>query len=153
MAKWQIYAVIGLVLAALLTAGGIYALNQAYDRGVSDTLARQAQDQQDENNRRQAEKERIETNAKKDLENAKADADRARDAANSLRGELARVKRLAENRSGVVAAGGSAYDAVILLADLLDQCSNKYSEMAEFADSAHGNGKRCAAQYNSLRGK
>lgn len=153
MVNFKIYAVIGLVLVAVLTAAGWYALDAAYDRGVADTLATQAQDQQEENNRRQAEKERIETDAKKDLEVAKADADRARASADSLREQLARVKRLAENRSGAFADSGSAYNAVLLLADLLDQCSGKYREMAEFADTAHGNGKRCAAQYNSLRGK
>lgn len=140
---------IGGVLVALFAAN--YAMDQAYDHGVND--ARQIQQKADDlrldlNN---AEKERIENDAQKRIKASAAAADHARDTADGLRGQLDSIKRIASDASGSFAPGASARDAVLLLADLLRQCGERYTTMARFADAAHDAGRTCEQSYDSLK--
>lgn len=142
---------IGAVVA--LVVAGQLALTKAYNEGVS--FQKGVQERADGllTDLRNAEKERIEDDAQKRIAGADAARDRAVAARTGLQQQLADIKRYAEEHSGVVTAGGSARDAVVLLADMLGQCAARYEQMAGFADKAHNAGLTCQAQYQSLREK
>lgn len=140
---------IGLVVGALFAIN--YALDQAYDRGVSDQVALQAKVDGLLTDLRNADKERIENDTRNRIQTITADADHARNIAYGLRGQLDEIKRIASDHTGTFAPGTSARDAVLLLADLLQQCGERYTKMAGFADAAHEAGKACERQYDSLR--
>lgn len=139
-------------VVALVAAGNL-ALSQAYDHGQADQQARQARVDSLLTDLRNAEKEQIENAAQKRIAAAGADRDRAVSAAAGLRGELTEIKRIARNASGAFATGGTARDAVVVLADMLDQCGERYRRVAGFADAAHNAGLTCQAQYKSIKGK
>lgn len=149
MIPTRYWVYIGVVLAAFFAAN--WALDQAYDHGVNDTKAIQAKADDLRLDLNNAEKERIENEARKNIALADAAADHARAAADVLRGQLNEIKRIASNASGTFAAGTTARDAVVLLADLLRQCGERYTRMAEFADAAHNAGRTCETSYDSLK--
>lgn len=138
-------------IAALVVAGNV-ALTKAYNDGVEFQKTLQSRADLLFTDLRNAEKERIESEAQKRVAGANADRDRAVTANTGLQRQLAEIKRIAQEHSGTIGAGGSARDAVVLLAQLLGECSDRYNQMAGFADAAHNAGRTCQAQYNSLRG-
>lgn len=140
---------IGVVVA--LVAGANWALTQAYNNGVADQVALQEKIDALRLDINNAEKTRIEQKALFDVAAADAAADRANTANNGLQRELDTIKRIAADAAGPLAAGTSARNAVILLADLLGQCGERYKRMAVFADKSHQAGRTCQAQYESLR--
>lgn len=142
---------IGAVVA--LVVAGQLALTKAYNEGVEFQKGIQAQADVLLADLRNAEKERIEDNAKKRIAGADAARDRAVAARAGLQQQLAAIKQYAEEHSGIVTPGGTARDAVVLLADMLGQCAARYQQMAGFADKAHNAGLTCQAQYQSLKGQ
>lgn len=146
---WKVIA-----LAAVLTAAFFYhshKVSQAYTDGIAYQKNEQAKADKLRSEELQAEKERIEKDAKDKIKAAEAAAAKSASSRDGLRQELDRIKRIAESNTGLVSPGSTARDAVILLADMLGQCSERYQRMAEFADKAHGQGQRCETSYNSLR--
>lgn len=111
---------------------------------------------QDERNRKErdkndAEKQHIEQQAAERLARVNSDVDRARAVSNGLQRQLDDIKRIARDAAGPLAPGTSARDAVVLLADLLQQCSERYTRVAKFADTAHAAGAACEQSYDSLK--
>lgn len=140
---------IGCVLGALFAVN--YALDQAYDRGTENQIALQAKVDGMLTDVRNAEKVRIENDTRNRLQAITADADHARDLADGLRGQLAEIKRIASDHAGPFTTGTTARDAVLLLADLLTECGQRYTTMARFADAAHVAGQTCERQYDALK--
>lgn len=142
-----------LAIAAVagLFIGGNMMLSKAYDHGVADQKQTQAQVDQFFADLRNAEKEKIEDEARKQVAAAEHAHANAVAANAGLQQQLYHIKQLAQNATGTFTPGVSARNAVVLLADLLRQCGEKYTELAGFADVAHTAGKTCQQQYNSLR--
>lgn len=96
-------------------------------------------------------KERIEKDAQVQIDQARADARASRDAADSLRGTLDKVRSIAGDAGVSVAPGTSTTKAINLLADLLEQSNDRSNQYAEFADTAYEAGRTCEVQYDTLR--
>lgn len=139
-------------VVALVVAGQL-ALSKAYNEGVAFQKGIQAQADNLLADLRNAEKERIENDAQKRITVANDSRDRAIAARAGLQKQLASIKQYAEDHTGVITPGGTARDAVVLLADMLGQCAERYQRVAGFADEAHNAGLTCQAQYKSLRDK
>lgn len=91
----------------------------------------------------------------KQLRAAQAGA-RAADAAR--RELLARVTTLANaarrpDDPGAVAAGSSARDPVLLLADVLGRADQRAGDLAQYADAARIAGQQCERDYDALRAR
>ena len=69
-----------------------------------------------------------------------------------LRTELARIRQLANHYTGTQSSGNSAREAVVLLAELLNESQDAYRRTAAEADRYYLAGMTCQLQYNSLRG-
>lgn len=84
-----------------------------------------------------------------------AGAARAAAAHDGLRGELARIAARGRAAAADPQAGPesqAAGSASAMLADLLDRCSARRRELAEFADRAHSAGLACQQSYDALTG-
>lgn len=84
---------------------------------------------------------------------ARAAAARESAAARSLSSELARVAargRAAAADPGASADSQAAATASAVLADLLGRCSQRRSELAQYADSARIAGETCQRSYEAL---
>lgn len=80
-------------------------------------------------------------------------AARAAAAHDSLRSELARIAARGRAAAADPEAGPesqAAGAAAAMLADLLDRCSARRRELAEFADRAHSAGLACQRSYDAL---
>jgi hypothetical protein len=143
-----------IVLAAAIVAAFIYhqvTVKQAYNDGVAYQQQLQAKADAIRSDLNLANKERIENDAKNKIAAAQAAASKSDTATRSLQQQLAKIKQLAERNTGAVSSGGTAWDAVVVLTDLLGRCSERYSRMAALTDATHAAGLSCEASYQSLR--
>lgn len=147
-----------LLLVLLLAGGWAYhkvQLSSSYDQGHSDGVAQQVrkQEQSDKLALQQHldDKERLEREAKSQIDQARVDADFARASADRLREQIAAIKRIAENSTGPQPAGSSTSKTVSVLADLFQESLERNRSLAEFADASYNAGRACEASYDSLR--
>ncbi len=152
----------GLAVAALmaLSAYGAWQWQaNAYGKQIAGMQRDQAQAQEQaqaaaraEEQRRQTAIEGIRTDAKDQIKLAAADAAAADATADSLRGELARIKRRAA--SGACAATGSpsAESTTGVLADLLGEVEAAGRAMAAEADRRGVAGRACEGAYAAVKG-
>lgn len=124
---------------------GVFNAGVNHEKLLQDERNRKERDKNDD------EKRLIEKQAAERLARISADADHARALSNGLQRQLDDIKRIARDAAGPLAPGTSARDAVVLLADLLQQCSDRYTNMAKFADAAHAAGAACEQSYDSLK--
>ena len=140
---------IALVIVTLIGVDRV--LVGVFNAGVNHEKLLQDERNRKERDKNDAEKQRIEKQTAERLARSAADADRARTTANGLQRQLDEIKRIARDTAGPLAPGTSARDAVVLLADLLQQCSDRYTRMAVFADTTHAAGIACEQSYDSLK--
>lgn len=147
-------------LLVALVLFGIYfyhtsSVKSAYDQGHFDGIAYQVKLQKDADvaaeQSRQADKERLEREAKHEIDQARSDANAARASVDRLREQISRIQRVAQNAAGPESSGASASQAVSLLAKLFQESVDRNGALADFADSSYNAGKLCEASYDSLR--
>lgn len=147
------------VLMALSAAGAWQWQANAYGKQIADTARDQAMANEwaatkarTEEQRRQTAIEGIRTNAKDQIKLATADATAADATADSLRAELARIKRRAAGNTCAATGGAPAENATGVLADVLSEVEAAGRAMAAEADRRGIAGTACELSYDAVKG-
>jgi hypothetical protein len=82
---------------------------------------------------------------------ARVDAEHANTAADGLRAELDKTKRLAEHYTGSFPTGTPASKVIGVLADMLEESNRSYIAAAEEAERYRVAGESCEQQYDALK--
>lgn len=152
-AYWKQLLIV-LMLAALVI-GCRVAWNEHGDRqyaaGYAQAQADQKQSDDKARSQRDQEKTQIEREAQSRIDVARVDAEHANTAADSLRAELDKTKRLAEHYTGFFPTGTPASKVIGVLADMLEESNRSYIAAAEEAERYRSAGLTCERQYDSLK--
>lgn len=152
-AYWKQLLIV-LMLAALVV-GVRVAWNEHGDRQYSAGYAQAQADQKQADDKarsqRDQEKTQIEREAQSRIDVARVDAEHANTAADSLRAELDKTRRLAEHYTGSFPAGTPASKVIGVLADMLEESNRAYIAAAEEAERYRSAGLTCERQYDSLK--
>ncbi|MEZ2697090.1 DUF2514 family protein [Hafnia alvei] len=152
-AYWKQLLIVAMLAALIL--GGVVAWNahgiRQYDAGYSKAQADQKQANDKARSQRDQEKTQIEREAQFRIDAARIDSEHANSAADSLRAELDKTKRLAEHYTGPFPTGAPASKVIGVLADMLEESNRSYVETAEEAERYRSAGLTCQRQYDSLK--
>lgn len=152
-AYWKQLLIVA-VLAAAVT-GGVVAWNvhgdRQYDAGYAQAKADQKLADDNARSLRDQEKTQIEREAQSRIDVARVDAEHANTAADGLRAELDKTKRLAEHYTGSFPSGTPASKVIGVLADMLEESNGAYIAAAEEAERYRSAGLTCERQYDSLK--
>ncbi|MFP2712403.1 DUF2514 family protein [Escherichia coli] len=143
-----------LMLAALATGARIAWVNHGetqYAAGYAKAQEDQKQADDKARSQRDQEKTQIEREAQSRIDVARIDAEHANTAADGLRAELDKTKRLAEHYTGSFPAGTPASKVISVLADMLEESNRSYIATAEEAEKYRIAGESCEQQYDSLK--
>ncbi|HHH3935689.1 DUF2514 family protein [Klebsiella pneumoniae] len=168
------YAVlIGLIVASTLGGAGYVIHESAFKAGKKDNdkewklkwserdkadeeaQLTQEQAQREEELRRKKKTEEIVNDAEREKQKALADAVDADNAADQLRGQLAKIRReLATSETGRISADAArrqtAAETASLLADLYEESDRRAGEIAKYADAAASAGSVCERTYDAV---
>lgn len=152
---WRLLAIIIIVvICALWVVGKVSSYGeQRYNDGYAKAVAEQKAADEQEEQRRDAEKQKIQADAQQRLDTARNDAIAAESSAKRLRGELDRIRQLASQYAGTQSSGKTTREVVVMLTQLLDESNDAYRRTAEEADKYYNAGLTCERQYDSLRNK
>ncbi|EBI6103577.1 DUF2514 family protein [Salmonella enterica subsp. enterica serovar Newport] len=143
------------VMLAALVIGGVVAWKAHGDRqyaaGYTQAQADQKQADDKARSQRDQEKTQIEREAQSRIDVARVDAEHANTAADGLRAELDKTKRLAEHYTGSFPAGTPASKVIGVLADMLEESNRTYVATAEEAERYRVAGESCEQQYDALK--
>lgn len=152
-AYWKQLFIVAMLAA--LVIGGVVAWNvhgsSQYDAGYAKAQADQKQSDDKARSLRDQEKTQIEREAQSRIDVARVDAEHANTAADGLRAELGKTKRLAEHYTGSFPSGTPASKVIGVLADMLEESNRAYVETAAEAERYRSAGITCQRQYDSLK--
>ncbi|ENL2990107.1 DUF2514 family protein [Escherichia coli] len=144
-----------MAMLAALVIGGIIAWHvhgsTQYDAGYAQAQADQKQADEKARSQRDQEKTQIEREAQSRIDVARIDAEHANTAADGLRAELDKTKRLAEHYTGSFPAGTPASKVISVLADMLEESNRVYNATAAEAEKYRIAGESCERQYDALK--
>lgn len=147
------------VLMALSAAGAWQWQANAYGRQIADMRRDQADANalaqagaRREEQRRQTALDEVRQDAQDKITTAAADATAADATADSLRADLARIKRRAAGNTCTAAGGTATESATGLLADLLGEVEAAGRAMAAEADRRGIAGAACERSYDAVKG-
>ncbi|MQI04926.1 DUF2514 family protein [Escherichia coli] len=152
-AYWKQLLIV-LMLAVLAAGCRIAWVNHGetrYAAGYAQAQADQKQADDKARSQRDQEKTQIEREAQSRIDVARVDAEHANTAADSLRAELDKTKRLAEHYTGSFPTGTPASKVIGVLADMLEESNRAYIAAAEEAERYRSAGLTCERQYDSLK--
>lgn len=152
-AYWKQLLIV-LMLAGLAISFHIAWVNYGetqYDSGYAQAKADQKQADDKARTQRDQEKTQIEREAQSRIDVARVDAEHANTAADGLRAELGKTKRLAEHYTGSFPSGTPASKVIGVLADMLEESNRAYVETAAEAERYRSAGITCQRQYDSLK--
>lgn len=152
-AYWKQLLIVAMLAALVVTA--VVAWNEHGDRlyaaGYAKAQADQKQADDKARSQRDKEKAQIEREAQSRIDVARVDAEHANAAADGLRAELDKTKRLAEHYTGSFPTGTPASKVIGVLADMLEESNRSYIAAAEEAERYRSAGLTCERQYDSLK--
>lgn len=152
-AYWKQLLIVAM-LAALVVGGRLAWVNHGetqYEAGYAQAKADQKQADDKARAQRDQEKAQIEREAQSRIDVARVDAEHANTAADGLRAELDKTKRLAEHYTGSFPTGTPASKVIGVLADMLEESNRAYVATAEEAERYRSAGLTCERQYDSLK--
>lgn len=152
---WRPLAIIIIVASCALWARSeiISYGDQRYAEGKAQAIAEQKAADKKEEQRRNAELQKIQANAQQRIDAARNDAVNAESSAKRMRGELDRIRQLASQYTGTESSGKTAREVIIMLGGMLEESNDAYRRTAEEADGYYNAGLSCQLQYDSLRNK
>ncbi|EAA8640137.1 DUF2514 family protein [Salmonella enterica] len=152
-AYWK-QLIIVVMLAVLVTVCRVAWVNHGetqYAAGYAQAQADQKQADDKARSQRDQEKKQIEREAQSRIDVARVDAEHANTAADGLRAELDKTKRLAEHYTGSFPTGTPASKVIGVLADMLEESNRTYVATAEEAERYRVAGESCEQQYDALK--
>lgn len=126
---------------------------QQYAAGYAKAVAEQKAADEQEEQRRNAELQKIQADAQQRIDAARNDAVNAAAKSGRLQQQLANIRKQLFGYSTAESIGNPAAETGVLLAQLLSESVERNRQLAEYADRAREAGLTCEAQYNSLRNK
>lgn len=127
--------------------------DQRYDAGYAKAIAEQKEADKREEQRRDAEKQKIQADAQQRIDVARRDAVDAAIKSGKLQQQLANIRKQLVDYSRTESIGNPAAETGVLLAQLLSESVERNRQLADYADRAREAGLTCEAQYDSLRNK
>ncbi|HDR2841083.1 DUF2514 family protein [Salmonella enterica subsp. enterica serovar Corvallis] len=152
---WRPLAIIIIVAAGALWARSeiISYGEQRYNDGYAKAIAEQKAADEQEEQRRNAELQKIQAGAQQRIDAARNDAINAAARSGRLQQQLANIRKQLVGYSAAESIGNPAAETGVLLAQLLSESVERNRQLADYADRAREAGLACEAQYNSLRNK
>lgn len=150
---WRPMAIIIIVaICALWVANKVSSYGeQRYNDGYAKAVAEQKAANEKEEQRRNAELQKIQADAQQRVDAARNDAVNAAAKSGRLQQQLANIRRQLVGYSTAESIGNPAAETGVLLSDVLTKSVERNRQLAEYADRARETGLTCEAQYNSLR--
>ena len=152
---WRPLAIIIIVAAgALWVRSEIISYgNQRYAEGKAQAIEDQKAADEQEEQRRNAELQKIQVDAQQRIDAARNDSVNAAAKSGRLQQQLANIRKQLVGYSTTESIGNPAAETGVLLADVLTKSIERNRQLADYADRAREAGLTCEAQYNSLRDK
>ena len=152
---WRPLAIIIIVATGALWARGeiIGYGEQQYAAGYAKAIAEQKAADKKEEQRRNAELQKIQSDAQQRIDAARNDAVNAAAKSGRLQQQLANIRKQLVGYSTAESIGNPAAETGVLLSDVLSKSVERNRQLADYADRAIEAGLMCEAQYNSLRNK
>lgn len=152
---WRPLAIIIIVAASALWIRGevIEYGDQRYAEGKDQAIADQKAADEQEEQRRNAELQKIQADAQQRIDAARNDAVNAAAKSGRLQQQLANIRKQLIGYSTSESIGNPAAETGVLLGDVLSESVERNRQLADYADRAREAGLACEAQYNSLRNK
>lgn len=152
---WRPLAIIIIVAAgALWMRGEIISYgDQRYAEGKAQAISDQKAADKKEEQRRNAELQKIQADAQQRVDAARNDAVNAAAKSGRLQQQLANIRKQLVGYSTTESIGNPAAETGVLLADVLAASIERNRQLADYADRAREAGLMCEEQYNSLRNK
>ncbi|HAT3957216.1 TPA: DUF2514 family protein [Citrobacter freundii] len=152
-AYWKQLLIVVMLTALVITAVVAWNVHgsRQYDAGYAQAQADQKQADDKARSQRDQEKTQIEREAQSRIDVARVDAEHANAAADGLRAELDKTKRLAEHYTGSFPTGTPASKVIGVLADMLEESNRSYIAAAEEAERYRVAGESCEQQYDALK--
>lgn len=149
-----------LAIIIIIVAGALWAANkvsaygeQQYAAGYAKAITEQKAADELEEQRRNAELQKIQADAQQRIDAARNDAVNAAAKSGRLQQQLANIRKQLVGYSTAESIGNPAADTGVLLTQLLSESVERNRQLADYADRAREAGLACEAQYNSLRNK
>ena len=146
-----------LVIIIIVAAGALWVRSeiisygdQRYAEGKAQAIADQKAADEQEEQRRNAELQKIQADAQQRIDAARNDAVNAAAKSGRLRAETERIRKLAERYTGTQPASVPTRKVIVMLTQLLDESNDAYRRTAEEADRYYNAGLTCQKQYESL---
>ena len=152
---WRPLAIIIIVAAGALWIRGevIEYGDQQYAKGKAQAIAEQKAADEQEEQRRNAELQKIQADAQQRIDAARNDAVNAAAKSGRLQQQLTSIRKQLVGYSTSESIGNPAAETGVLLGDVLSKSVERNRQLADYADRAREAGLACEAQYNSLRNK
>lgn len=152
---WRPLAIIIIVAAGALWVRSevINYGDQRYAEGKAQAIADQKAADEQEEQRRNAELQKIQANAQQRIDAARNDAVNAAAKSGRLQQQLTNIRRQLVGYSTAESIGNPAAETGVLLSDVLSKSVERNRQLADYADRTREAGLMCEAHYNSLRNK
>lgn len=152
---WRPLAIIIIVvICALWVVSKVSSYGeQQYNAGYAKAVAEQKVADEQEEQRRNAELQKIQADAQQRIDAARNDAVNAVAKSGRLQQQLTNIRKQLVGYSAAESIGNPAAETGVLLAQLLSESIERNRQLADYADRAREAGLTCEAQYNSLRNK
>lgn len=146
-----------LAIIIIVAAGALWATNkvssygeQQYDAGYAKAVADQKAADKKEEQRRNAELQKIKADAQQRIDAARNDAVNAAAKSGRLQQQLANIRKQLVGYSTSESIGNPVAETGVLLSDVLSKSVERNRQLADYADRAREAGLACQKQYESL---
>lgn len=146
-----------LAIIIIVAAGALWVANkvssygeQQYAAGYAKAITEQKAADKKEEQRRNAELQKIQADAQQRIDAARNDAVNAAAKSGRLQQQLATIRKQLVGYSNAESIGNPAAETGVLLADVLAKSVERNRQLADYADRAREAGLACQKQYESL---